>query len=295
MPRNPGMTDEKIIELYKSGLPYEKLSDMIGLSDRAIRNVLNKHRVELKPIGRPRIHQVNEDFFKTWSHEMAWVLGLFITDGHVNKKYHTVYLSQKDETVLKKVANLMGADPNITPGSSTRTTPLLIINSKIIKQDFEQLGIKPNKSYSMPFPDVPVEYLPAFVRGVIDGDGWVQDRGYVMNVTTASELFANGLLAVFQKWNLRSEITIELTQAEKKIYRIWVKGKQELPKLAEIIYDKAGELFNDNKKCRMIQHATKPEQIILKSGVNKMWKLVNGKLQQTIDTSRVEFRTTISK
>ena len=26
-----------------------------------------------------------------------------------------------------------------------------------------------------------------------------------------------------------------------------------------------------------------------------MWKLVNGKLQQTIDSSRIEFRTTISK
>lgn len=26
-----------------------------------------------------------------------------------------------------------------------------------------------------------------------------------------------------------------------------------------------------------------------------MWKLVNGKLQQTIDTTRIEFRTTISK
>ena len=89
------MTDEKIIELYKSGLPYEKLSDMIGLSDRAIRNVLNKHGVELKPIGRPRIHQVNEDFFKTWSHEMAWVLGLFITDGHVNKDIHQYIYHKK--------------------------------------------------------------------------------------------------------------------------------------------------------------------------------------------------------
>ncbi len=106
------MTDEKIIELYKSGLPYEKLCDMIGLSDRAIRNVLNKHEVQLKPIGRPRIHQVNEDFFKTWSHEMAWVLGLFITDGHVNKEVHSVYLSQKDEAILTKVAQLMGAKSN---------------------------------------------------------------------------------------------------------------------------------------------------------------------------------------
>lgn len=255
MPRNPGMTDDKIIELYKSGLPYEKLCTIIGLSDRGIRNVLNKHGVELHPIGRRRIHKVNEDFFKTWSHEMAWVLGLFITDGHVNSKVHAVYLSQNDEEILRKVATLMDANPTIAQGTGTRTTPMLIINSKTIKQDLEQLGVTPHKSYTVSFPDVPDQYMPAFIRGVIDGDGWVQDRGYVMNVTTASNSFANGLLAIFQKWNLRSEITTELTQSEKTIYRVWVKGKQNLPKLADIIYDGSGELFNENKKMRMVQHA----------------------------------------
>ena len=43
-----------------------------------------------------------------------------------------------------------------------------------------------NKSLTVPFPDVPEEFLPSFVRGVIDGDGWVQKTGYVMNVTTGS-------------------------------------------------------------------------------------------------------------
>lgn len=268
MPRNPGMTDEKIIELYKSGLPYEKLCTTIGLSDRGIRNVLNKHGVELNPVGRRRIHKVNEDFFKEWSHEMAWVLGLFITDGHVNKKYHSVYLSQKDETLLMKVANLMDANPTIAQGTGTRTTPMLIINSKFIKQDLEdleQLGVTSNKSYTVAFPNVPDQFMPAFIRGVIDGDGWVQDRGYVMNITTASDVFANGIFTVFQNWNLRTVITKELTLSKKNIYRVWVKGKKDLPKLADIIYDGTGDLFNEKKKIRMIQHqhAAKQEQTTL--------------------------------
>lgn len=263
MPRNPGMTDEKIIELYKKGLPYAKLCTITGLSDRAIRNVLNKHEVELNPIGRRRIHKVNQDFFKTWSHEMAWVLGLFITDGHVNKTYHTVYLAQKDEGMLEKVAMLMDANPTIAQGTGTRTTPMLIINSKTIKQDLEQLGVTPNKSYTVSFPGVPDQYMPAFIRGVIDGDGWVQDRGYVMNITTASVFFAQGLYDVFEKWNLRTEITSEVTNSEKAIYRVWVKGKHDLPKLANIIYDGAGELFNLDKKMRMVLHAAKPQQMII--------------------------------
>lgn len=45
--------------------------------------------------GQLRKNKVNEDFFKVWTNEMAWVLGLFVTDGHVNKKIHSIYFSQK--------------------------------------------------------------------------------------------------------------------------------------------------------------------------------------------------------
>lgn len=61
----------------------EKIS---GFSARAIRNVLYKHKVRVNRTGQPRKHQVNEKFFKTWTDDMAWVLGLFITDGTMAKK-----------------------------------------------------------------------------------------------------------------------------------------------------------------------------------------------------------------
>ena len=68
------------------------------------------------------------------------------------------------------------------------------------------------------FPDVPEEFLPSFVRGVIDGDGWVQRKGYVMNVTSGSILFAKGMLSIFESWNLRSEITTEVSQVGNPVY-----------------------------------------------------------------------------
>jgi hypothetical protein len=65
----------------------------------------------------------------------------------------------------------MEADYILAPFGKTRLTPTLIINSKVIKKDLEELGIYANKSLTIPFPDVPDEFLPSFVRGV--GDGWV--------------------------------------------------------------------------------------------------------------------------
>ena len=151
-----------------------------------------KHGVKMnreKSSGRPRKHKVNEDFFKIWTHEMAWVLGLFVTDGCVNNKIHSISFTQKDERILRLIARYMEADYVLAPSAPTRLTPTLLIHSKEIKKDLENLGIGSNKSLTVPFPDIPEEFLPSFVRGVIDGDGWVQKTGYVMNVTSASLSF----------------------------------------------------------------------------------------------------------
>lgn len=85
MPRNPGITDDYLIQLYRNGTPYKEMEKISGFSARAIRNVLYKHKVRVNRTGQPRKHQVNEKFFKTWTDDMAWVLGLFITDGTMAK------------------------------------------------------------------------------------------------------------------------------------------------------------------------------------------------------------------
>ncbi len=260
MPRNPDITDEMIIQLYKSEMPYKEISKITGLSDRAIRNVMYKYGVEMnreQSSGQPRKHKVNEDFFKTWTHEMAWVLGMFIADGTVNKTNHSISFTQKDERILKLIASITEADYVLAPIAPTRLTPTLLINSKEIKEDLYKLGIKSNKSLTVRFPEVPKEFMPSFVRGIIEGDGWVQKTGYVMNITSASKEFAVGLLDVFQSWNPRTELTKETSQAKNTIYRIWVKGKYDIPKLAKIIYNGTSDDYFSEKRKRMSQRLVK--------------------------------------
>ncbi|MFJ7972385.1 LAGLIDADG family homing endonuclease [Psychrobacillus sp. NPDC096389] len=264
MPRKRGITDEMIIEMYKSGRTHKEMEAVIGLSAGAILNVIHKHNIPTnrhRYSGRPRKHKVNEHFFKVWSHEMAWVLGLLVTDGHINKDTHTINFSQKDERILQVIATYLEADYVLAPYGKTKKTPTLIVNSKIMKEDLAILGITPTKSLTVPFPNVPAEYLASFVRGVIDGDGWVQDRGYVMNVTTGSEDFAKGLLSVYKSWDLRTEITTEYSTKGRKIYRVWVKGKNDLPKLAKIIYEHATDNYNYLKKERLSQRIKEKETI----------------------------------
>ena len=266
------------------------MGPIVGLSDRAIRSVMYKHGILMNReqySGQPRKHKVNEDYFKVWTHEMAWVLGLFVTDGHVNKQLHSIYFSQKGERILRLIAKYMEADYVLAATGPTKITPTLIINSKEIKKDLENMGIISNKSLTVPFPNVPEEYLASFVRGVIDGDGSVGKEGYTMHVTSGSLNFADCLLSVFRSWRLKSDITSLVGQTGKTIYRVWVRGKLELLKLADLVYkDANSEDFLIYKRVYMTQHSVDP-YYIQDQRVLPMWQLVDGKLVHTPINSRI--------
>ena len=222
MPRKKNISDNDIIQLYLDGASSGVLSEYSGLTMRAIRNLLHKHNIPIRKIGQPRKHQLNESFFKEWSNEMAWVIGLIITDGCLSKDQYTISIAQKDTEILRKVAKLMDSDFVLTKNK----TPSLLLNSKIMYKDLEKRGITHNKSLTTKIPDIPEKYLPHFIRGVIDGDGWVQDRGYVMNITTASIKFANGLYDIFNSWNLKTEIKTYENMNKKRIIEFGLKVKQ---------------------------------------------------------------------
>lgn len=115
------------------------------------------------------------------------------------------------------------------------------------------MGIGVMKSNTVPFPNVPDEFMPSFMRGVIMGDGWVEKKGYVANVTTGSSQFASGLLSAFQIWNLRSRIVTQVSKSGNTIYRATVSGKNDVLRLADIIYDNSLLVIDieDKKRDRM--------------------------------------------
>ncbi len=45
-------------------------------------------------------YTVNEDYFKTWSNNMAYILGFFVADGCITKDLQTIIFVQKDIEIL---------------------------------------------------------------------------------------------------------------------------------------------------------------------------------------------------
>lgn len=126
-------------------------------------------------------YAVNEEFFRNWNHEMAYVLGYLYADGsmedasYLRGKY--IRVSSIDRQTILKIKRLMNSKHTIVtriPSSQKRgTSYLLRIGSHKLYNDLTDLGLFPHKSLTIKFPKVPVKYLKDFVRGYLDGDGCV--------------------------------------------------------------------------------------------------------------------------
>lgn len=191
------------------------------------------------------MYKVDESFFRKWSPDMAYVLGFILTDGHISG--NTLVIAQKELEILERIAHSMDATHPIRRRTNNGNSHIhtLSINRKSIVDDLGRLGISADKSLTVEMPEVPSEYLPHFVRGVIDGDGWVQDRGYVMNVTSGSDAFATALHDVFEAQGYNGRLV-----KDGNAWRVWVSGKQDVINLADWLYEDCGDLYLRRKKKR---------------------------------------------
>lgn len=135
----------------------------------ARRNNLQARRLKNK-------YYINESFFSQWSPEMGYVLGLLFTDGSVqiDKDGNPTHisLSLNDLPLLEKIRNLIESNHNIYKMRQKGLYCLRFGREKILRE-LNRLGLVPNKSKIIKFPDMPDEYLRHFIRGCWDGDGSV--------------------------------------------------------------------------------------------------------------------------
>jgi hypothetical protein len=245
VPKRSEENIKRIIELYNNGTPIDDICKECDISPRGITGIRQRLGI---PVRDSHTYAVNENFFKEWSNEMAWVLGLIITDGNIHTNLNSFSFSQQDEPLVMKVRDLLGSTHPIIPPRHTTKAYVLNIGSQTMVKDLNKLGVTPAKSLTMNFPTIPNNYLHHFVRGVFEGNGWVQDRGYVLNVTSGSKDFAEGLLEVFLEWGLNSRITTE--EGKNTVYRIRVSGKNDVEIFYSLIYYDCGENFSSKKRER---------------------------------------------
>jgi len=153
----------------------KQLSKMLGRKEKAIKKrIYNFH---LDYIGKREVRHVDENFFKTWNEDMAYVLGYWFADGCIGVwgGGYRFTITSNDLEHLKKIQNIMGSNHKLKPRRDDKSHTLTI-GCKEIYNDIIKLGGCERKSLVAEFPDVPEEYLRHFIRGNFDGDGSIYFR-----------------------------------------------------------------------------------------------------------------------
>lgn len=199
------------------------------------------------------------NFFKTWSHDMAYILGFITTDGNVKK--NRVMITQKgtEYDTLKKISIAMTGEDWVTRrvciNKNIHNEPrkydevcFWIDNKEIIK-DLYNLGIHENKTFTVKPPEnIPTKYFNSYLRGIIDGDG-VNKKENKLELSISGNRYMMEFLLNFLNNFLgtkRNLVYPELYKESKKFCIISFSG-YKLLKLIDYLYKDGNYLYMKRK------------------------------------------------
>lgn len=208
--------EAEIIDLYlKNNYTQQQIAEKFNCSSFIIHNILKRNNI--KTIIKPRLNtNQNDNYFDTidTEHKAYW-LGFIFADGCVNRNQLSIEIHEKDKELLEQFKKDLNINSKISIRHRKNTTVCCIrVNSKHLCETLAEYGIVPNKTkITKHLPKVDNQLLPHFLRGLIDGDGWISiDRsgryhiGFVSNYSSTCEDFLRYCNSV-----LNTELSIKVT------------------------------------------------------------------------------------
>lgn len=191
-----------------------------------------------------------------------YIIGLIATDGYLSKDGRHINITSKDRRYLFSVRKALGINNKI--GKKTREKEKIKKYSQIQFGDVKfykyllDIGMIQKKSLNLGKINVPRQYFPDFLRGVVDGDGsistWVhktnQHRQWSLRITSAASLFINWLKKETENY-LNIKGRLYCYKYKNKTNPIYILKFGKLPTkiiLKSIYYKKALSLQRKNKK-----------------------------------------------
>lgn len=238
--------EKKIIELYtkeQRGQLY--CAKAVGSTNvQKVKQVLKKYNIPIRNFSQAatasnqnRALKKDEDFFKTETHDMAWVLGFLASDGCICKDTNKIMISlqKRDEEVLRKLKEIIGIENEIkyyTTKDGFEVAKLQWTCAEH-KKDLARYGIIPQKTFELIPPyNLDKKYWIDYIRGYFDGDGSInhihryteKGRGngsLRWQLCAATEDILNFVVDYFEELGIpRVNIQIRNKEGQKPLYYI---------------------------------------------------------------------------
>lgn len=238
--KNMSLTDiGKYYGCSRQNIYYAFESLRIPLRDKSMAReiVYKKNKIKVN-------REYDKNIFKEWSPKMAYLLGLIFTDGNIaynqgkNKLYKRFSFSQTNVDFFNKVCRLFSFSGKTYLNKTNQCQTMYISNVDMVN-DLEKLGLHPNKSLDIKFPEVPNEYVSHFIRGIFDGDGSkMQNR---LTIVSASKKFLESIYEVLKKNDIESKFY------SYQYYTLRINKKSEINKFFNFIYKDKGDMYFEKK------------------------------------------------
>lgn len=226
------------------------------------------------------IHKANYAFFKTWSHEMAYVLGFWYADGSVDYspqiRGHYIRAGSTDKEVVVYIKQVLKSEHKIYswPRPGRKTFYMLQIGSYQMFQDLDQLGVVERKSNIITFPHMPQEFTNDFIRGYFDGDGCVSlEKSLTGSYKRMVSVFTSGskdFLLQLQRVLLAeaglglTKIAVVRNKKQSTAYQLRYSTRDSL-RLFFFLYPKKRNVFGLSRKYSLFETYLKAKNITQKN------------------------------
>jgi hypothetical protein len=166
--------EKEVFNERENGLKRKDTLNKWGISERHYKDIVLKFGGELRNVER--WYNFNEDYFeKIDTEDKAYFLGFIVADGCVSDKTNRITIFQKETDILYEFKRYVKSEGNIFTSKSINISSFGISSIKT-KKDLENLGIHPNKTMMVKYPNIPEDLQNHFMRGVFDGDGCISLR-----------------------------------------------------------------------------------------------------------------------
>lgn len=186
-----GLSKDKRINLPKESIDYilsnydtysaRVLGEKFGVSSSYISKIWRDNGLKGKS---NRVYTLfNEDVFSNLSKSSAYMLGFICSDGCL---YHPkdsrediirICIQKCDEHILNEFKTILGTNkPLHYTTNRGRCYANLEISSNKLVEGIYDLGISNRKTWGNTIPNISNEFMPAFIRGYVDGDGSIPNK-----------------------------------------------------------------------------------------------------------------------
>jgi thymidylate synthase ThyX len=262
--------ENDIIDNYLSGKTMKRISDLSQekYTEWEVYKILDNNNIERRNHNRKGI--LNEGYFSIIDSSLkAYLIGFIQADGSIRSDLNGFSISQNakfswflENLIQKEIYTKIHRSPD-------RNNHSLCVYSKSLVSDLILKGIVVDKSHKQTEIDIdvlwksiPTEYIQDFVRGVLDGDGWV--RIFIQNEKTEScNIGWSGnefLMNKISQWienEFQYKMNVSLVAGTDKTYRISITKPSKAREITNRLYKnfvfpyghpaKTSKIYNFNK------------------------------------------------